>query len=834
MKTKNKTTTKKLLPLIIVAATLLLTLPIYSQSASAFSGEGSGTEEDPYHISDLTELNETRLDLTAHYILENDIDASETENWNDGDGWEPIGEFNNEFNGSFDGQGYEINDLYIDRPNTYYVGLCGFTDTDSVVENVGLIDVDITGDRDVGGLLGLSYGTVSDSYATGSVEGGYWQVGGLVGRNSGDVVDSYSTADVEGSGRHVGGLVGRVYGGSVVDSYATGSVTGIGEFGVGGLVGSNRGASIDSSYATGNVESTGTLAGGIRVGGLVGHNRDFATVNNSYATGNVSAECRRVGGLVGYNYNNSIIENSYSTGYVEGGGQVGGLVGRQLENSSTYNSYWNNETSGQTTSDAGLGRTTAQMTYTYEDTYDGWDFLNTWHDGDHELVVDQSAEENSGYPALRWQGGLADTPWPSFGRDNKRTSLSPYDTSHVDGTEKWRYDISPSVTFSSPVVGYEDVIYVGGSDLYVVNPDGTEKCTFEKSFSSSSPALDHEGTVYTVSKSGENPPVLYAVNPDCTVKWSITLGSEDENIISSPAISSNGTVYIGLRDNHLYAINPDGTEKWSFETGDTVHSSPAIGSDGTVYVVSRDKHLYAISQLLELTINEPVGEGSVEIDGDTAELPYEESYPDGTTVSITADPDYGWEFGHWEGDITGDKQHEKDIDLNIDENKTLTPNFVRQEFNLTVDTEGQGSVTVNGSEIDDFPHVESYKFEDVFNITANSEEGWYFFDWSGSYDSTEEEIEIVMDETKDLVARFVEDGEIKISGRAHELSIGYSLQPGDELRVFPSGDVLDADGQDVATTGTMPLLRPGETNQIGLISPVYFEYAFTWYEFKEV
>ena len=66
-------------------------------------------------------------------------------------------------------------------------------------------------------------------------------------------------------------------------------------------------------------------------------------------------------------------------------------------------------------------------------------------------------------------------------------------------------------------------------------------------------------------------------------------------MFSSPAIGSDGTVYVGSDDHKLYAINgKSGVKLWEFETGDYVTSSPAIGSDGTVYVGSWDKKLYAI------------------------------------------------------------------------------------------------------------------------------------------------------------------------------------------------------------------------------------------------
>ena len=77
-----------------------------------------------------------------------------------------------------------------------------------------------------------------------------------------------------------------------------------------------------------------------------------------------------------------------------------------------------------------------------------------------------------------------------------------------------------------------------------------------------------------------------------TVFWEFKTGDWVE---SSPAIGSDGTVYVGSIDNKLYAINgKSGVKLWEFETGGTVYSSPAIGSDGTVYVGSHDKKLYAI------------------------------------------------------------------------------------------------------------------------------------------------------------------------------------------------------------------------------------------------
>lgn len=84
--------------------------------------------------------------------------------------------------------------------------------------------------------------------------------------------------------------------------------------------------------------------------------------------------------------------------------------------------------------------------------------------------------------------------------------------------------------------------------------------------------------------------------PDPDVElWRFT--SDDFGDMTSPAISSDGTIYIGSEDKFLYSINPDGTQKWKFrsETGDEINISPAIGSDGTIYFADLGGTLYALN-----------------------------------------------------------------------------------------------------------------------------------------------------------------------------------------------------------------------------------------------
>ena len=202
----------------------------------------------------------------ATFTLMNDLDsttAGYTElaspTANGGKGWQPIGIWPNPFTGSFDGQGFEIRDLFIDRPGEDTVGLFSFVNTGATIVSVAVMDADVTGELYAGGLAGHNRGSLSNCHSTGNVAGDTY-VGGLVGESGGTVSNSYSTATVNGSSE-VGGLIGQNHG-TVSKSYSTGSVTG--DSYVGGLVGWNHDGTVSNSYSSARVD------GELLVGGLVG------------------------------------------------------------------------------------------------------------------------------------------------------------------------------------------------------------------------------------------------------------------------------------------------------------------------------------------------------------------------------------------------------------------------------------------------------------------------------------------------------------------------------------------------------------------------------------
>jgi len=372
---------RKIIPLLLILVMLSSIFGAgYAQdfitsNSSGFEG-GSGTGLDPYQIATAEQLNNVRNYLgpgnaDKHFELVADIDLTAYGELHDGGkGWMPIGssiDANTQFTGHFDGGGYAIKNLYIDRafytwPYLNSGGLFGET-LGATIKNIKLQDVNITGYDYVGGLVGKSFNTtITNSYITGTVKGNDY-VGGLGGLSDTNITSSYFTGVVEGKS-WVGGLVGSFLadlGRTITNSYAEAGINGINY--VGGLVGQNLNGTVENSYTTGAVTGTNTS-----VGGLVGENIN-GIVKNSYATGAVKGPENSVGGLVGLNF---------------------GTVTA---------SYYDKQTTGQTDTGKGIPKTTAEMKQ--EATFSGWNFTNTW------AII-----EGVTYPYLQWQqmaepGGFA-------------------------------------------------------------------------------------------------------------------------------------------------------------------------------------------------------------------------------------------------------------------------------------------------------------------------------------------------------------------------------------------------------------------------------------------
>ena len=305
-------------------------------------------------------------------------DASDT-------GWVPIGSELKPFAGSFDGNGYTISGLQINRDDADNQGLFGVTTSSAVISDIGLLNLKIEGGAKAAGLVGTNQGQIGYSYVSGSIESKLGSAGGLVASNKGgDIIGSYAISEVSGISS-VGGLVGDNQG-RVVNSHADGivSILTSGRSGFGGLVGINRNL-VTNSHASGKVSIVGS---GTNAGGLVGWNKPQAQIINGYAA--VTVQGSNAGGLVGF-LEDSTIENSYTIGQVSGGGEnnqdIGGLVGVTSGTVTISASYWNSETSTAQGSN-GSGQTTAQLqsatpTTPTNSIYEDWD-SDDWDFGTSE------------------------------------------------------------------------------------------------------------------------------------------------------------------------------------------------------------------------------------------------------------------------------------------------------------------------------------------------------------------------------------------------------------------------------------------------------------------
>jgi len=232
--------------------------PVVDETPSEFAG-GAGSVDNPYRVATAEQLYKVRDYLDKRFIQTADIDLS---GYSAGEGWEPIPGFA----GSFDGGGYTISNLTINRPSSNLVGLFGTSS--GTINNVCLSNVSIIGGDDVGGLVGDNVGgVIRDSSVSGNVTGNttwFGSVGGLVGTISswGGISRSFSTANVTGN-YHVGGLVGDTSGGTVSNCYATGSVTASNQY-AGGIAGRSAlsPSLINNCYATGTVTAP-SYAGGL-------------------------------------------------------------------------------------------------------------------------------------------------------------------------------------------------------------------------------------------------------------------------------------------------------------------------------------------------------------------------------------------------------------------------------------------------------------------------------------------------------------------------------------------------------------------------------------------
>jgi len=434
---------------IITILVLLSTCFCYPQ----FAG-GDGSEESPFLISEATHLNNVRNYLgesnSSKYFKQTaNISLAAYTNWI------PIGSlgspvYYSSFYGTYDGDGYQINNLIINR--TSDIGLFGVI-KGAVIKNVNIVNCDVRGssqrigalvgfnkegyiencsssgtligsNNSTGGLIGyIEDGTAANCQSSANITGVYY-TGGLIGSiKRSNVANSYASGSISGSNQHTGGLIGGSDYSEVSYCYATGNVSST-RANVGGLIGDIFGnaanpSKVSKCYSTGTVTNNGDVSLSLYAGGLVGGIID-GIINDSYYSSNVISNGTYVGGLVGRNHSQfypSTITRCFSIGSVTGNSIVGGFVGSNTAVSSPVSqinySFWNVDTDDITGTSSGdnnfgaTGKTTNEMTTQalsspniYLST--GWDFKGESSNGTDE-IWNIGNGRNNGYPYLDWQ-----------------------------------------------------------------------------------------------------------------------------------------------------------------------------------------------------------------------------------------------------------------------------------------------------------------------------------------------------------------------------------------------------------------------------------------------
>ncbi|TVQ71839.1 MAG: T9SS C-terminal target domain-containing protein [Balneolaceae bacterium] len=375
---------------------------LHSQTSgfpAAVEPDGQGSAGEPYQISSLENLLWMALNVSTnndffdfHFVQTDDIDASDSAEWDGGQGFPPIGGGGTgaKFKGFYDGQGHVITGLRINRPNTPNVGLFGHvgiaeSNQSSEIKNLGLVDVVVAGARGTGTLIGRVTGNqatlVERCFAVDGSVTGDGATGGLIGSNN----------------SYIGNPQNRDFNPRVIESFAdidvifSGKVLDQANDKFGGLAGCNQKGNIINSYARGNV-LTGSNSGTFRVGGLAG------CIDNRGA-----------------------ISNSFSTGRVTGGDLVGGIIGNGGTGGGAgfiENSFWDIESSLMTDNSvedegAAEGKTTGQMQQLSTFYNAGWEFVDGDNDGPWNIgkgndegnndAGNDDEVRNDGYPYFVWQ-----------------------------------------------------------------------------------------------------------------------------------------------------------------------------------------------------------------------------------------------------------------------------------------------------------------------------------------------------------------------------------------------------------------------------------------------
>jgi uncharacterized repeat protein (TIGR02543 family) len=718
----------------IISSLLAIVLLFSTTIVSAQFAGGDGSESSPWQISTSQQLDEVHnyrgsSHTDKYFELINDIDL--TDYLADGgngytqwgvNGWLPIGYWTSAFCGHFDGNNYSIAGLYINRSSDNRVGLFGVLDY-GTIKNVNLINVDITGDENVGGIVGYMLWnetvSVENSSVTGLVSGRLYiggiagfissssasiincytdgtinaisnYAGGIAGKNAGTITNSYSSGNTNGD-RSVAGIAGYNEGGTILYSYSTGTATGTGS--VGGIAGYSWQGRIEYTFSSGDISSSSMNCGGI-AGDAYG-----GIIDNSYALGNVTAPTsingQNIGGVLGATNDTTILNKSYAVGNVTGlSSRTAGIAGVNQTDATVEDSYWNTETSTQSNAVAYnigtvsnlVGLTSAQMQGANASTnMNALDFSSVW-----ETVESTHSDATAnGYPILQGISRIAQLEVQQLlVTYNLTLSETPSGSGTSNG--QGQYGATEEIVITAtPAEGYEFVNWTGDTD----DVDDVDAATTTVTM----PSID----------------VSITANFSM-IEYQLTIVADP---VEGGTISGDGAY--NFEDNASITATPAEGYEFVGWSGDAGYIDDVTLASATVTMPSDDVSITANFSMIEYQlalIADPVGGGTISGDG---------AYNFEDEASITATPAEGYEFVGWSGDteyIDDALLASATVTMPSD-GVSFTANFSQIEYQLALVADPVEGGTIAGDG--------AYNFEDEANITATPAEGYEFVGWTG-------------------------------------------------------------------------------------------------------
>lgn len=417
-------------PIFFLAIILILSACFVEADNKAETPSGYGTKSNPYKINKVENLvwlsqNALLLSELTYISLEKNIDASETKDWNNGEGFIPIGISDNpnypiNVCVDFNGKGHTIFGLNIDCPSGKFLGLfsslrgskiydlvisnsyfsgyrqmgaisgnaeSSFFERCSVVDSSLICSVtNISGFGThvwIGGLVGYSVksNTFNRCEFSGELSGDY-AIGGIAGNaKNTKVTDSVSKADLIDIGADalaIGGIIGNAVDSKILRCVSEincfNNTNGYGIGGVAGFAGINE-TEIKCSCAKGKI------SGNYSIGGIVGDGGGL--IENCYSRCELRGN-REIGGIIGTVASFCTISNCYSLGEISADYDAGGIVG---------NDYYQSEITDCFHSLRPLsGWESSREEMKNRNTYSGWDFDKIWNIND-----------GFGYPYFEWE-----------------------------------------------------------------------------------------------------------------------------------------------------------------------------------------------------------------------------------------------------------------------------------------------------------------------------------------------------------------------------------------------------------------------------------------------